>query len=162
MPLTPAETERLYEIINLYTDSITEILKTIRDGLHTKETYQDDEEYITGFVHGCIITHYLLNLKYQYGRELKVDEKNFEIKAGLYTFNKKDLLNIISSCDDQVQKLMVFGHNPAMTGVVNELGDKEVDNIPTTGLTVIDFDVSSWKNISNGKTILNLFPKNLR
>jgi hypothetical protein len=75
MPLTPAETERLYEIINLYTDSITEILKTIRDGLHTKETYQDDEEYITGFVHGCIITHYLLNLKYQYGRELKVDEK---------------------------------------------------------------------------------------
>ena len=75
MPLATAETERLYEIINLYTDSITEILKTIRDGLHTKETYQDDEEYITGFVHGCIITHYLLNLKYQYGRELKVDEK---------------------------------------------------------------------------------------
>ena len=25
MPLTPAEIERLYEIINLYTDSITEI-----------------------------------------------------------------------------------------------------------------------------------------
>lgn len=93
---------------------------------------------------------------------LKVEEKNFEIKSGLYTFKKKDLLNIISSCDDQVQKLMVFGHNPAMTGVVNELGDKEFDNIPTTGLTVIDFDVTSWKNISNGKTILNLFPKNLR
>ncbi len=75
MTLTSAETERLYEIINLYTNTIDEILKTIRAGLHTKKTYQDDEEYITGFVHGGIITHYLLNLKYQYGRELKVDEK---------------------------------------------------------------------------------------
>ena len=83
MPLAPAETERLYEIINLYTDSITEILNTIRDGLHTKETYQDDEEYITGFVHGCIITHYLLNLKYQYGRDSKLMKKSKFMKSFL-------------------------------------------------------------------------------
>jgi hypothetical protein len=75
MPLTTTETSRLYEIINLYTGTITEIVKTIRENLHTKETYNDDEGYITGFVHGCIITHYLLNLKYQYGKDLKVDEK---------------------------------------------------------------------------------------
>jgi phosphohistidine phosphatase len=55
-----------------------------------------------------------------------------------------------------------LGIIPAMTGVVNELGDKTFDNIPTTGLTVIDFENSGWKDISNGKTILNLFPKNLR
>ncbi len=93
---------------------------------------------------------------------LKVSDKNFEIKPSLYTFNRKDLLHVINSCEDHVNKLMVFGHNPAMTGVVNEIGDKEFENIPTTGLTVIDFDVSSWKDISKGKTILNLFPKNLR
>ena len=89
MPLTPGETERLYEIINLYTDSITEIIKTTQDGLHAKETYQDDEEYITGFVHGCIVTHYLLNLKYQYGRELKVDEKK---QAYEVIFEKTDVI----------------------------------------------------------------------
>jgi len=75
MPLTPTETSRLYEIINLYTNTITEIVKTVRENLHTKETYKDDEGYITGFVSGCIITHYLLNLKYQYGKDLKIDEK---------------------------------------------------------------------------------------
>jgi hypothetical protein len=26
-------------------------------------------------VSGCIITHYLLNLKYQFGKDLKIDEK---------------------------------------------------------------------------------------
>jgi hypothetical protein len=75
MPLTTTETSRLYEIINLYTGTITEIVKTVRENLHTKEFYNDDEGYITGFVHGCRITHYLLNLKYQYGKDLKVDEK---------------------------------------------------------------------------------------
>ena len=93
---------------------------------------------------------------------LSIEDKDFTIKPSLYTFNKKDLLDAIKSCDDNVNKLMVFGHNPAMTGVVNELGDKMFENIPTTGLTVIDFDATSWKGISNGKTILNLFPKNLR
>jgi len=93
---------------------------------------------------------------------LNVEEKDFEIKASLYTFNKQDLLNVIRSCSDNITKLMIFGHNPAMTGVVNQLGDKEFDNIPTTGLTVLDFDVSSWKDVTKGKTILNLFPKNLR
>lgn len=94
--------------------------------------------------------------------KLKVEDKDFIIKPGLYTFNKKDLLSQISKCEDSIPKLMVFGHNPAITGVVNDLGDKEFDNIPTTGLVVIDFDTQSWSNLGKGKTLLNLFPKNLR
>lgn len=94
--------------------------------------------------------------------KLQVEDKDFLIKPDLYTFNKGDLLRIIKTCGEHVEKLMVFGHNPAMTGVVNDLGDKTFDNIPTTGLTVIDFETNSWKDIGNGKTILNLFPKNLR
>jgi hypothetical protein len=75
MPLSPEENTRLYEIINLYANSTPSIVKTIRENLHTKQTYTDDDQFITGFVHGSIITHYLLNLKYQFGKDLKVDEK---------------------------------------------------------------------------------------
>lgn len=95
-------------------------------------------------------------------KKLKIEDKDFLIKSQLYTFSPKDLLQQIQGCDDNIEKLMVFGHNPAMTGVVNLLGDKKFDNIPTTGLTVIDFDTNSWKEIKDGKTILSLFPKNLR
>ncbi len=94
--------------------------------------------------------------------KLNVEDKDFIIKPGLYTFNKKDLLTQINKCEDSIPKLMVFGHNPAMTAVVNSLGDKEFDNIPTTGLVVIDFDSQSWSDLGEGKTLLNLFPKNLR
>ncbi len=94
--------------------------------------------------------------------ELEVLEENFVVKEELYTFDKKDLLAIIRTCDDSVDNLIVFGHNPAMTNLVNFLGDQNFDNVPTTGLTVIEFDTSSWKGVKNGKTLLYLFPKNLR
>ncbi|WP_037314748.1 histidine phosphatase family protein [Salegentibacter sp. Hel_I_6] len=94
--------------------------------------------------------------------ELEIPEDRFTIKKELYTFDENQLLAIINSCPANIEKLMVFGHNPAMTGLVNQLGDKALDNLPTTGLCVIDFESDSWKNIKNGKTLLQLFPKNLR
>lgn len=93
---------------------------------------------------------------------LKIDEKDFFVKPGLYTFNWEDLHKIISSCEDEVKQLLIFGHNPATTSLVNQLGDKDFPNVPTTGLVVIDFETNSWNDLKDGKTILNLFPKNLR
>ena len=92
--------------------------------------------------------------------KLEIDQIN--VKPELYTFNRDELLKQIQTCENKIDGLMVFGHNPAMTALVNFLGNKKFDNIPTTGLTVIDFETDSWKDIKNGKTILHLFPKNLR
>lgn len=94
--------------------------------------------------------------------EFDIAGDNFTIKNELYTFNGNQLLDIISSCEDSVDSLMIFGHNPAITHVANKLGDHNFENVPTTGLTLIQFHSDSWKSIKNGKTILYLFPKNLR
>lgn len=93
---------------------------------------------------------------------LKVPDEDFEVKEELYTFNQNEQLANIRSYSGDKDQLVVFAHNPALTILVNSLGDKKLDNLPTTGLCVIDFDVDSWKDISKGKTILNLLPKNLR
>lgn len=95
-------------------------------------------------------------------KELQVEDKDFEVKDDLYTFDNDQLLSSIKTCDDSVEELMVFGHNPAITEVVNLLGDQYFDNIPTTGLCLIEFPGNSWNDIQSGKTILYLFPKNLR
>jgi phosphohistidine phosphatase len=94
--------------------------------------------------------------------ELNISDDKFELKKELYTFEKQDLLAVLQTCPDEIETLMVFGHNPAITGVVNSLGDKHFDNIPTTGLSVIDFECDKWTKLENGKTLLHLFPKNLR
>ncbi|MGI0106286.1 SixA phosphatase family protein [Salinimicrobium sp. WS361] len=95
-------------------------------------------------------------------KRLEVEDKVFTIKKELYTFDSNTLLNIITACDDDVDSLMVFGHNPAITGVTNQLGDQYFSNIPTTGLCVIAFEAEKWQEIKDGQTLLYLFPKNLR
>lgn len=93
---------------------------------------------------------------------LSVDDEHFQINEALYTFDEAELLHNIYNCDDSVERLMVFGHNPAITEVANQLGDKIFDNVPTTGLVMINFKSDSWADLKNGKTLLHLFPKNLR
>lgn len=93
---------------------------------------------------------------------LEIPEDEFLIKKELYTFDRNSLLNVIKSCDNSVNNLMIFGHNPAMTGVANALGDQHFSNVPTTGLCMIQFETDDWTDVKNGETLLYLFPKNLR
>lgn len=95
-------------------------------------------------------------------KRLEVSDSDFSVREELYTFDSKRLLQIIKSCEDDVETLMVFGHNPAITGVVNQLGNQHFSNVPTTGLCMLEFQVDKWQGIKEGKNLLHLFPKNLR
>lgn len=79
----------------------------------------------------------------------------------LYDFDGRDLIKVIRNCDDSHDRVMIFGHNHAMTAVVNTYGDRYTDNVPTAGFTAISFDVVHWKDISQGTTIAYLTPKTL-
>ena len=93
--------------------------------------------------------------------ELGIEDEKFSVREDLYTFDPENLLSIITSCDNNIENLMLFGHNPAFTEVANTLGDQVFDNIPTTGLVQIEFQADSWKELVGGETKLFLFPKNL-
>lgn len=93
---------------------------------------------------------------------LEIDDADFEVVDDLYTFDYERILDFIRSQDDSIDQLMLFGHNPAFTALANELGDQGINNVPTTGLVVIDFQVDSWQDVDYGKTLLTLFPKNFK
>ena len=80
----------------------------------------------------------------------------------LYDFSGESLVRVIKSCDDIINTLMVFGHNHALTDFVNTFGDKYIDNVPTSGLVIIEFDIDNWKDLKPGKTFYTLFPRDLK
>ena len=84
------------------------------------------------------------------------------VKESMYDFGGSGLVNTIKSCEDTVNTLMVFGHNHAITAVANTYGSQFFDNVPTSGVVVIQFDTGSWETINEGKTILKVFPKDLK
>ena len=63
---------------------------------------------------------------------------------------------------DDYKNVMIFGHNHAFTSICNIFGDKFIDNLPTSGLVVIDFNVDSWSDIKHGTTRFTIFPRDLK
>jgi len=93
---------------------------------------------------------------------LGIPESIVSFKHKLYDFSGEDLLDVIKSCDNSIDTLMVFGHNHAITAFVNTFGNKYVDNVPTCGVVIIEFKELQWSQISSGKTIHTIFPRDLK
>jgi phosphohistidine phosphatase len=91
----------------------------------------------------------------------------------LYGAGPSQLLHIIHAVDAQdPQRLLVIGHNPglhelalALIGSGDATGRKALaENLPTSGLTVIDFPIEDWNDVSFRSGQLELFvsPKLLK
>ncbi|MCD2258680.1 SixA phosphatase family protein [Psychroserpens luteolus] len=93
---------------------------------------------------------------------LKIETDLLKIHADLYDFGGENVINFIKKLDEDYQKVMIFGHNHAFTSICNIFGDKFIDNLPTSGLVVIDFDVNSWSEISHGTTRFMILPRDLK
>ena len=75
-------------------------------------------------------------------KTLNIDDKFLQVKGELYDFGGQNVINFINAIDDRYEKVMIFGHNHAFTSICNIFGDQFIDNLPTSGLAVIDFDVN--------------------
>lgn len=88
-------------------------------------------------------------------------ESSILFKENLYTFDDNQLESEIKKCDNFVNKLILFGHNEAITNFVNKFGDEYIFNVPTAGLVFLQFDTDNWENINKGKIIKKIFPKEI-
>lgn len=88
--------------------------------------------------------------------------ENITYKDELYTFDANNLEKIIKSCNNNYDNVILFGHNEAITNFVNKFGDIFIENVPTSGFVSLKFDSDNWQNISKGKTIKTIFPKDLK
>jgi len=89
-------------------------------------------------------------------------DNQIEIVNELYDFGGQSVLNFIATIDDTLDTVVIFGHNHALTAIANNLGDNYIDNLPTSGLVVLQFNVDSWDYIKHGKTELLMFPRDFR
>lgn len=93
---------------------------------------------------------------------LGLKEDDIKLDHELYDFSGQGLTNVIKNCDDSINTLMVFGHNHAMTYFVNTYGNKPIGNVPTSGFTHIEIDIKSWNDLTEGNTVLTVFPRDLK
>ncbi|PWI29173.1 histidine phosphatase family protein [Flavobacteriaceae bacterium LYZ1037] len=93
---------------------------------------------------------------------LNINNKSLIFNANLYDFSGENLVEVIKTVENDINSLMIFGHNHALTYFVNTYGDRYIENVPTSGLVVIDFQIDSWQYIKKGHTTHIMFPKDYR
>lgn len=89
------------------------------------------------------------------------DKKQIQIEEVLYGAATHEILDVIQAVDDKYNCVALVGHNPDLTQFNNFLNDTYIDNIPTTGIVSINFDINSWKDIDRGvgKLVFFEYPK---
>lgn len=72
--------------------------------------------------------------------------------SDIYEAHYLNLLELVQNLPENVQSVMLVGHNPGFTNLANHLSARFVtDNVPTCGLVVLDFNSQYWHNINEAQ-----------
>jgi phosphohistidine phosphatase len=74
-------------------------------------------------------------------------EEKIHWEKSLYHATEDHLLHFIQSQSDQIHTLVLVGHNPGLTELINLLGVK-LDNLPTSGQFAFSLSTTHWKELS--------------
>ena len=83
----------------------------------------------------------------------KININNIKYEDELYHADYKTIINKLKKVDNIINKLMVIGHNPGLTYLVNYFSNIRLYNLPTTGIVIFDFLIDNWKEIDKIKDL---------
>ena len=86
-----------------------------------------------------------------------------QLEEQAYLASPPELLELIRMQRDDFADLMIVGHNPGLTDLVNQLlPDLALDNLPTGGLVAVDIDIDHWAGLleSQPRLVYYDYPKN--
>jgi len=94
-------------------------------------------------------------------KEVGYPKERIKENKKIYLGSVPQLMNVIHNIDNNFNLVFIFGHNPGFNDLSHHLAEHELENIPTCGVFCIDFEIDSWKRVSegSGKFVYFEFPK---
>ena len=93
--------------------------------------------------------------------EIGYSLEQIQYLAAIYESGHDTLVHVLSHMDDQLNSIMLVGHNPALTLMANLIGDTPIANLPTSGAYCVTLNIGSWSHLlkKTGKLQFFEFPK---
>lgn len=97
-------------------------------------------------------------------RKIDFPQQRIESNDRIYEAGTEDLFKLLSDVNDSIGHVMLFGHNPSLTSLINRLQPAPLDNLPTCGVYAIGLPIETWAEVrtAKGRAELTLFPKHLK
>ncbi len=97
-----------------------------------------------------------------FAKELGLNKSDIVKEEEIYEALTSTLINVVNLLDNSYSFTALFGHNPGITDLVSKLCNKDLYNIPTCGMVLIQFPFPDWSMISvgTGEIVFYDYPKN--
>ena len=84
------------------------------------------------------------------------------IDSRIYHNGAKGILESIESIDNHINSIAIFGHNPTMHSIANQISNKPIYKFPTCAAILSLSNIDKWKDFhfDIGDFLMYDFPKN--
>ena len=92
------------------------------------------------------------------------DPKEIVVEDRIYEHSTNSLLDLLYELENNIDSLMLVGHNPTFTDFANCFLDKPIDWLPTSAVVSINFHTDNWVELSIAKksTLFVVYPGMLK
>ena len=89
---------------------------------------------------------------------------NIEYFEHLYKSSIEEIIEIIQMQENESQRMIIIGHHPYLTELVNQLSPEHISKIPSMGVVCMQFDTNNWNDITTVKGNIDffIFPKQFK
>lgn len=97
-------------------------------------------------------------------RKLDFPLQRIQSNERIYEASEHTLLQVLAQVDDTIGHVMLFGHNPSLTNLINRLQPQRLDNLPTCGVYALDLPIDRWSEVQGAKATVRftIFAKQLK
>jgi phosphohistidine phosphatase len=71
-------------------------------------------------------------------------------RSALYHASVAELLRVLQEVSNERPRVMLFGHNPGLSMLVEHLSDEGLGDLPTGSIVRIDLHVNDWAAVARG------------
>lgn len=92
---------------------------------------------------------------------LKLNPEKILLQEELYEASTRTFFNFVTQLADDYDRVMCVAHNPTITYLAEYFTRAEIGDMAMAGLAIIQFDVPSWKEVSqaNGELVAYVHPE---
>jgi len=104
---------------------------------------------------GLIISSFAaraLHTAHIFAQVMKYPHERVQVNANLYLEGDEEIFNILERLPDELEIVMIVGHNPDVTSMAIAYGCVTV-SIPTSGVVSICFKADRWNEINKSNVV---------
>ncbi len=80
---------------------------------------------------------------------LNLPKQIIKEEKDLYLASSNSMLDTLYRIDDQIDEIMVIGHNPGISSLATYLSNSSIDWMSTSAVVAIDLKVEHWVDLAN-------------